>query len=268
MDGRFEDGQTWFTQHSGAALFLAGCAMVFVGLFRGGGTTAVTSAFLGCGLMLVGALLPRLTGTIKVTPSSIELGLAERLEATRREVEARAPELEEAALTRALEEMLPRLAAAATAATAPTTATAPSARTGRAAGWWRTAAVGTAAVAVFGLAAVGGLAVVTQGLPLGDDAQLALTGDGEGDAVTGGGAPPPPPADEGAPDPVMEAERGTAVVWLAAVLALTIAGVAVWAGRARSEPPAAAALTEEPAPTFARRIVDELVTEEPPTARS
>jgi hypothetical protein len=110
-EGRYPTEPSWLSRHSGEAMFLVGCAMVFTGLLFREGATAVTTAFLGCGLMLVGSLLPRLTGTIKVTPGSIELALAERLEATRREVEARAPDLEEEALARAVEELLPRLTA-------------------------------------------------------------------------------------------------------------------------------------------------------------
>jgi hypothetical protein len=91
-------------------MFLVGCSMVFIVLLSSAETsTIITVAFLGCGLILVGSLLPRLTGTIKVTPGSIELALAERLEATRREAETRAPELEEAALRRALEELIPTM---------------------------------------------------------------------------------------------------------------------------------------------------------------
>jgi hypothetical protein len=140
------DGTSWFTEHSGAAMFLVGCAMVFSALYIGGGTAAVTSTFLGCGLMLVGALLPRLTGTIRVTPGSIELALAERLEATRREVETRAPGLEEAALARAVEELVPELLAR--RSTSPPAEDAPRPAPSRAGGRWMWATAGAAATAL------------------------------------------------------------------------------------------------------------------------
>jgi hypothetical protein len=296
---RSRDGPVWFTQHSGAALFVVGCAMVFVGLFLRDGPTAVTSAFLGCGLMLVGSLLPRLAGTIKVTPGSIELALAERLEATRREVEARAPELEEAALVRALEDLLPKLVSTGSGpgqADPPEERGRPQAGATRGRWTWAAAGAAIAIVGLVGVATVGQLAMAPSGdvaaptdggssSPDGDPADGPEDGDPDtgspdagaptdpsspdlpGDGVTGDGEPSDEqgagsdPPDSGTDAPGPDDGSGSAViVWALAVPALATGLVAVAWRRARSRAAARqSALDLEPAPAFARRIVDDLV---------
>jgi hypothetical protein len=255
--------------------------MVFVGLLLRDGTTAITSAFLGCGLMLVGSLLPRLTGTIKVTPGSIELALAERLEATRREAEARAPELEEAALLRAVEDLLPKLLttdAGRDPAIVPPgddRARGPSVR-GR---WaWAAAGAATALVGLVGAATVLELASTRTGdvrappaeaPPTSDDAG-ADDGDDGGDppefelepdppGTDIGTAPDPPGTPTGAPDPD-DGPGSVVAVWALASLASIIALLTLVRRRARSRAATGGtSLDLEPAPAFARRIVDDLV---------
>jgi hypothetical protein len=274
--------------------------MVFVGLLRDG-PTAVTNAFLGCGLMLVGSLLPRLTGTIKVTPGSIELALAERLEATRREVEARAPELEEAALVRALEDLLPKLVST---GTVPDPADVPAeqgrSRAGPVRGPWRWAAAGaaTATIGLVGIATVGQLASTPSddvAAPTDDGSPNpdADPGDSPGDGAPGDGSPgtgvrPVEPVSPGLPDdgvagdgessdgpgtgtdqpdsgtdtPVPDdASATTVIVWALASVVLALALLAALRRRAARSRTAArrSALDLEPAPAFARRIVDDLV---------
>lgn len=104
--------QGWFAVHSGFALFSAGFLMVLAAVLAQQGPAETTALILiGAAVMLIGGLLPRLAGTIKITPGSIELSLLERLEATRQEAAERVPERVDEAVGRAFLELLPQLQA-------------------------------------------------------------------------------------------------------------------------------------------------------------
>ena len=102
-----EEPTTWFTAHSGVALFCAGALMVVaaVAIPRQSPAIATVLILIGAAVMLIGGLLPRLAGTIKITPGSVELALAERLEATRVEAMRRDPDRVDEAVSRAFERM-------------------------------------------------------------------------------------------------------------------------------------------------------------------
>lgn len=114
MSARGPSKPPWFSEHSGMALFTVGCALVLAVVLGPERSPAVAAGalFVGGAMVLIGSLLPRLTGTIKITPASIEMALAERLDATRREALMRTPGHEDEAIGRAFEMLLPWLRAA------------------------------------------------------------------------------------------------------------------------------------------------------------
>lgn len=240
----------WFAEHSGAALFIVGTAIVFVGLLAPGqqAATTVAALFLGGGMMLIGALLPRLVGTIRISPGGIELALAERLEATRREAEQRVPAHVDQAVARAIEELRPVLGATARPVPSPEAAEAAAPASPRGRTRWLWTGVVLSAVAVLGWLY---------------GSQL----DADPPAVPGRGFVPP---------------AGGGGGWLYAVLLITaLLGLVAWTLRRvvrRSHPGHATGATRpvegrgsgagpgagpaaplEPARVFARRIVDGLV---------
>lgn len=267
---------TWFGEHSGLALFGVGCVLVLAAVVtpdRGAATTAAI-LFIGGGMVLVGALLPRLAGTIRITPASIEMALAERLDATRREAEVRTPGHQEEAIGRAFEALLPRLRAAGVvvaadddapvtagdgpshlpdappqpAAAHPSASEPRSTRAMRA--WprlgWAAAGIGVATLVLVAL------------MPL----ELL---------VPDGGLPEPPPeATDGVlVEPPPEPSRGVDTTVVVAVVALAAAvAAAAWVAwrpvRSRLAHASQKAVTPpflEPPRVFARRIVDGLATE-------
>lgn len=103
-------GSGRFVRHADWALFVAGGVALAAGLFTQQ-DTAVTMlvVLVAAALLLTGGLLPRLSGTIKVSPTGIELQVLERLESTRAEAERIAPDHVTEALYRAYIELRPFL---------------------------------------------------------------------------------------------------------------------------------------------------------------
>lgn len=101
--GRVDTGRgTWFDNHGGVALFVLGTGMIVGGIARNGDAVITgASLFVGSALAVLGVLLPRLSGTIKITPSGVELNVVQVLEATREEAARRAPDRVEEAVGRA-----------------------------------------------------------------------------------------------------------------------------------------------------------------------
>lgn len=107
---RTTPGSGRFARHADWALFVAGGVALAGGLLTQQ-DTAVTMlvVLVAAALLLTGALLPRLSGTIKVSPTGIELQVLERLESTRAEAERVAPDHVTEALYRAYIELRPFL---------------------------------------------------------------------------------------------------------------------------------------------------------------
>lgn len=271
MDERSGRPATWFSEHSGLLLFAVGSVMVLTALVAGllldrSPATTVAILFIGAGMILVGALLPRIAGTIKITPGSIEMAIAERLEATRREAAQRVPGREDEAVARAMKALLAQLpvdtrdAAAQAPANGPEPATPPPAPTAdrsppptkRSMRGWQ---IATGAGAV---AAVAMTAVLVTTLTLGGEPP-----DGVNTPPPGGGEQPVP-TDEQTPTPTPgptapATNSGQIAVGVASVV--VVAALLLWLGwRARRVEPS----LDDHVPRmgepqeFARRIVDGL----------
>lgn len=107
---RTSAGSGRFVRHADWALFVTGGVALAGALFMQQ-DTAVTMLLIlvAAALLLAGALLPRLSGTIKVSPTGIELQVLQRLETTRAEAERVAPDHVAEALLRAYVELRPLL---------------------------------------------------------------------------------------------------------------------------------------------------------------
>lgn len=277
---RREPKQSWFVSNSGGALFLAGFTMLLfafvVLLLEKNGGVATALIVLGTAVILIGGLLPRLSGIIKITPTSIELSLAERLEATRQVAAERAPESVQEAVGRAFEELVPQLQArgllpeAATAqGSAEATAGHSLARTelesrtatrkmARSFSAWRKA-LAVASLVVVG--AVLGISLFAMARTI-EDAQTALEPPAvevelrEELPVDSGGDEAPPT------QPPLLSERQTAPVLVAVALGLSLLAVLLawlWVVRRRRIANATEHLPPlEPPAVFAQRIVDDI----------
>ena len=94
-----------FARFVDAALFVVGAVMVAAGIVEEGAGQAVL-ILVGAGLMVMGAVLPRLSGTIKISPGLVEMTVVQQLEATRREAERRIPEQTEEAVGLAFQKLV------------------------------------------------------------------------------------------------------------------------------------------------------------------
>lgn len=95
-----------FARNADIGLFLAGILMVTAGVFvvdEAAGQSILI--LIGAGLMVIGALLPRLSGPIKISPGSVEMTVVQRLEATRKEAEQRIPDRTEEAVGLAFKDL-------------------------------------------------------------------------------------------------------------------------------------------------------------------
>lgn len=102
-----------FSRHGDAALYAAGALMIGAGVILENQAAVKTVLVLvGAGLVLVGVLLPRVTGTIEMGPQGIKIPIAvvARLEATRLEAEQKAPERVSEAVGKAYQALLPLIA--------------------------------------------------------------------------------------------------------------------------------------------------------------
>lgn len=98
---------SWFARIGDVALFLVGALMSAAGVFVvAAEPSRVVLFLLGAGLMVMGALLPRLSGTIKISPGAVELTVIQQLEATRREAEQHVPDRVEEAVGLAFQRLL------------------------------------------------------------------------------------------------------------------------------------------------------------------
>lgn len=89
------------------ALFLVGALMSAAGVFVvAEEASRVVLFLLGAGLMVIGALLPRLSGTIKISPGAVELTVIQQLEATRLEAERHVPDRVEEAVGLAFQRLV------------------------------------------------------------------------------------------------------------------------------------------------------------------
>lgn len=107
---------TWFTRHGDLALYFAGLLMVLGGIAVESQVAVKTALILiGAAIILVGGLLARITGTIKISPQGIEIPVAaviEWLEATRQEAQRRVPDRVEEAIGQAFLDLIPFLSSA------------------------------------------------------------------------------------------------------------------------------------------------------------
>jgi hypothetical protein len=94
-----------FARFVDAALFVVGAVMVAAGVVEEGAGQAVL-ILVGAGLMVMGAVLPRLSGTIKISPGLVEMTVVQQLEATRKEAERRIPEQTEEAVGLAFQKLM------------------------------------------------------------------------------------------------------------------------------------------------------------------
>src|SRR5919106_1866009 len=94
-----------FARFVDAALFVVGGLMVAAGIIEEGAGQAVL-ILVGAGLMVMGAVLPRLSGTIKISPGLVEMTVVQQLEATRKEAEQRIPEQTEEAVGVAFQKLV------------------------------------------------------------------------------------------------------------------------------------------------------------------
>jgi hypothetical protein len=101
-----------FSRVADMGLFVMGALMlasgVLVAVVAKNGTVGTILIFLGFAALLLGALLTRLSGTIKITPTSIELTVIQALEATRRHAELTIPDNVEMALGLAVRDLAAR----------------------------------------------------------------------------------------------------------------------------------------------------------------
>lgn len=102
-----------FSRHGDAALYAVGALMIGAGvLIENQAAVKTVLVLVGAGLVLVGVLLPRVTGTIEMGPQGIKIPIAvvARLEATRLEAEQKAPDRVSEAVGRAYQALLPVIA--------------------------------------------------------------------------------------------------------------------------------------------------------------
>ncbi len=102
-----------FSRHGDAALYAAGALMIGAGvILENQAAVKTVLVLIGAGLVLVGVLLPRVTGTIEMGPQGIKIPIAvvARLEATRLEAEQKAPERVSEAVGKAYQALLPLIA--------------------------------------------------------------------------------------------------------------------------------------------------------------
>jgi hypothetical protein len=87
------------------ALFIVGALMVAAGIVEEGAGQAVL-VLVGAGLMVMGAVLPRLSGTIKISPGLVEMTVVQQLEATRQLAEQQIPDQTEEAVGLAFQKLV------------------------------------------------------------------------------------------------------------------------------------------------------------------
>jgi hypothetical protein len=96
-------------------VYLAGVAMIVFGVTLEDKAAAESLLILlGTGLIVVGVLLPRLSGTLEISATGVKIpieSVLERLEVTRREAQVHAPDRVQEAVGRAYEILAPLLAA-------------------------------------------------------------------------------------------------------------------------------------------------------------
>jgi len=239
-----------FARFGDLALFLTGALTIAAGVVEEGAGQAVL-LFIGATLVIVAAVLPRLSGTIKLSPGSVELTVVQQLDATRREAERRVPDQTEEAVGLAFEKLVEsgqvaNLLAAQAPAPRPKNSRLQYRRSPR------LGLVVAAGVLLFG--------VVVGGVLIGETARFNLGG----------------PTEEGRPTPGIEAtppvpERSpsdSAAVWplvFGAVVALGVVAIALAAAkvRRRKELTKASSSRSESPEVFARRIVEEVVSNRP-----
>jgi len=237
-----------FARIADIGLFLAGILMIAAAVFlvdEAAGQSILI--LLGAGLMVIGALLPRLSGTIKISPGSVEMTVVQQLEATRREAEQRIPSRTEEAVGLAFKKLAESgQLAQMLAETHPPPTT--EARPRKAA--LRRLAPAAAAVALLLIAAT----FLVQPFAA-DPASPPLDG---GAPPTPGVAPSIP-----SPNPELESESPSIATFIAltsAVAVLATGGIifAMRARRHRAQVEAESRSGEESPEVFGRRIVDEL----------
>jgi hypothetical protein len=219
--------------------------MVAAGVFIvDGGATQAVVFLLGTGLMVMGALLPRLSGTIRISPGSLEMTVIQQLEATRREAEQHLPDRVDEAVGLAFQRLVQSGAIVGAVTPGARTSEEPSPEPPRAARHrglpWRLVPAGLAALLLFFV--VGGVLV----LP--------------------GGESPPEPADR-PPAPTLSpsgdnawgAEEWFAAGAITVAVVVAVAGLAILVSRRRrSAVVADGSAPQAEADRFARRIIEEM----------